>query len=366
MVNKKNNNYKFEPDYVSLPGEMLLETIEHIGMTQAELAIRTGRPKKTINEIIKGKAMITSETARQFERVLGVPASFWNNLERNYQEKMAEIEERKSLLQQIEWLKEIPVNAMAKRGWIKSSENKIQQLQEMLNYFGVATVEAWQGVWEKALTGPRFAFRQSAAFTSETGSIAAWIRKGQIDSQEIQCKPFRDTIFKEALEKIRGLTNESPNVFVPQMTQLCANAGVAVIFVPELPGARVSGAAYWMSPQKAIIQLSLRYKTNDHLWFTFFHEAGHILQNLKKTMFLEYKVNKEDERKANKFASETLIPISSYNSFLKKGSFNTRSVEQFAQQINIAPGIVVGFLQHEKLIPYSHLNGLKVYLRWGM
>ena len=57
----------------------------HLG---AELAESTGRPRKTINEIIAGKAEITAETALQLERVLGIPASFWNNLERNYQESL--------------------------------------------------------------------------------------------------------------------------------------------------------------------------------------------------------------------------------------------------------------------------------------
>jgi addiction module HigA family antidote len=72
----------FQPNYAVPPGETLRETLEFLGMTQAQLADRTGRPKKTINEIISGKAAITAETALQLERVLGVPASFWSNLER--------------------------------------------------------------------------------------------------------------------------------------------------------------------------------------------------------------------------------------------------------------------------------------------
>ena len=96
MANKKEDEklskmyLKFEPDYTVPPGETLLETIECLGMSQAELARRTGRPVKTINEIIKGKTAITPDTALQLERVLSVPASFWNNLERNYRESLAQ------------------------------------------------------------------------------------------------------------------------------------------------------------------------------------------------------------------------------------------------------------------------------------
>ena len=76
-------------------------------MTQAELAERTGRPKKTINEIIMGKAAITSETALQLERVLGVPASFWNNLESNYQERLARLKEENYLKKHANWLEQV-------------------------------------------------------------------------------------------------------------------------------------------------------------------------------------------------------------------------------------------------------------------
>lgn len=84
---------EYAPDSVSLPGDTLQEVLEDREMTQADLAERMGRPKKTVNEIIQGKTAITPETALQLERVLGVPASFWNNLERNYREHQARKEE---------------------------------------------------------------------------------------------------------------------------------------------------------------------------------------------------------------------------------------------------------------------------------
>ena len=138
---------QFLPNYAVPPGETLLETIEAIGMSQAELAERTGRPKKTINEIIKGKASITPDTALQLERVLGTSASFWNNLERNYQETLARLNEAERLQKQITWLDEIPLATMIKRQWIKPCKNKVQQLQEVLNFFGVASLDRWKERW---------------------------------------------------------------------------------------------------------------------------------------------------------------------------------------------------------------------------
>jgi len=131
----------FQPNYAIPPGETLRETLEFIGMTQAELAERTGRPKKTINEIISGKAAITAETALQFERVLGIPASFWNNLERNYQETIARLREDEKLRSQVEWFKNFPITAMTKAGWLPKENSSIKKLKAVLNFFGVAGVK---------------------------------------------------------------------------------------------------------------------------------------------------------------------------------------------------------------------------------
>lgn len=95
-VNKITVN-TYRPNYAIPPGETLRETIETCGMTQTELAERTGMPIKAVNAIITGKASIAEETALHFERVLSVSASFWNNLERNYQEARARMQKSKRL-----------------------------------------------------------------------------------------------------------------------------------------------------------------------------------------------------------------------------------------------------------------------------
>jgi HTH-type transcriptional regulator/antitoxin HigA len=89
--------HTYEPDFAIHPGETLLETLESLGMTQKELAERSGRPLKTINEIVQGKAAIIADTALQLERVLGVPASFWNNAQRNYEAQLARNAETEAL-----------------------------------------------------------------------------------------------------------------------------------------------------------------------------------------------------------------------------------------------------------------------------
>ena len=82
----------YERHYAVPPGQTLLETLGALTMNEAELAKRTGQPVKTINQIITGKAAITPEIALQLERVLGVPARIWNNLEAHYQDARARLQ----------------------------------------------------------------------------------------------------------------------------------------------------------------------------------------------------------------------------------------------------------------------------------
>src|SRR6266571_5051819 len=134
--------YAYSPDYAVPPGDTLLEVMESLGITQAELAERTGRPTKTINEIVKGKAAITPETALQLERVLGVPASFWNNLEQNFRTALARAADRERLEGQIRWLRGIPVRSLVQMKWVEDHSDLVRQLQAILSFFGVASIES--------------------------------------------------------------------------------------------------------------------------------------------------------------------------------------------------------------------------------
>jgi len=352
-----NEHTSYAPDYVSAPGETLAELLESRGMTQAELAARTGRPKQHINEIVAGKAPITQDMALQLERSLGAPASFWNQREARFREHLARQAERERLSGQIEWLAEFPVKAMAKWGWVKGISDKVEQVRELLNYFGVASPAEWHYIWSRR----QFAFRKSEAYESRLGPLSAWLRRGELVASEIPTQPFDEARVRASLPKLRQVTVcGDPKEFVPRMTELCAAAGVAVAFIPELTGCRASGVTQWLTPEKALVQLSLRYKTDDHLWFTFFHEIGHLLLHGKKEVFVEWGgVYDEKEKEADRFAAESLIPSAHWKAIRAMGIYSKSSIRKVAAEIGVAPGIVVGRLQHERLLPPSHCNDLK-------
>jgi addiction module HigA family antidote len=353
--------YDFKPDYAFHPGETLAETLETLAMSQAQLAQRTGRPLKTINEIVQGKAAITADTALQLERVTGVPANFWNNAQRNYEAALARQAEAEQIEDGIEWLKNFPIKTLVRLGWLKKAEDQIEQMRELLSFFGVAGVAEWESIW----SSPQVVFRKSAAFEAQPTSVAAWLREGEREAQKLETQPFNRDGFTQALVEIRKLTNEEPPTFEPAMKRLCAAYGVALAFIPEVPGTRAYGATRWLSPEKAILQLSLRRKADDFLWFTFFHEAAHILKHGKKDVFIEAAQGSIDrtilqkEKEADDFATDFLIPKNAYKELIVRRPFSAKRICAFAQELGIAPGIVVGRLQHEQLIQFSQFNQLK-------
>ena len=364
MSNMIQNQYM--PDYVSPPGETLLETMEALGMSQAELAERTGRPKKTINEIINGKAAITPETALQFEKVLGVPAAFWNKRESNYREALARHDQREQLGNFVGWLNDLPISDMVNFGWIKRFRDPIQQIEEVLHFFGIASPEQWKNLAKK-YSQEGLALRTSPAFKSDPLAVVAWLRKGELEAHNIDCASYNISKFRGNLTIIRGLTTRPPEVYLRKLVELCAEAGVAVAFVPELPRrTRTSGATLWLTPKKALMQFSFRYQTDDQFWFTFFHESAHILSGRRK-IFLEDEYtnySQVEEQQANRFAEKSLIPEGKIKKFMALRPRSKSVIKTFANNIGIAPGIVVGRLQREAVLPYTHLNGLKIRLDW--
>lgn len=364
MANTATNAY--QPDYAVTPGEVLEYELELRQMSKAELAKRTGLTEKHINSIVKakGKSAITPETAIKLERALGMPVEYWLNLEAHYQETQARLAEEAQLERDLGWLKKVPVNQMAKLGWLAKHSDKKDQLVEVLRFFGIASVDQWDDMWPRLAV----AYRQHNKQEIYPEAVSAWLRQGELEAARIDCAPYDKAAFRRALDQVRHLTSvANPAEFVPAMQASCAAAGVAVVFVPALSKTGVSGATQWLNPQKAVIQLSLRYKTNDHLWFTFFHEAGHILLHGKKELFIEggNGMDEAKEHEANQFAEQELIPRRAFAEFATQTPFSKAAIIAFAQTIDLAPGVVVGQLQHKGLLPNTHCNDLKVRYQWA-
>jgi HTH-type transcriptional regulator / antitoxin HigA len=338
---KAKKQYAYEPDYAVAPGETLSEVMTSLDMNQKELAQRLELTEQTLIRIFKGEQPISYTTANRLELVTRVPARFWNNLEAEYREQLAKVEERQRLADSIEWLKTIPVKELVDRGCLESQPDKVSMLREVLKFYGVGSVDAWSDIWAV----PAVAARRSPCFETRPGDASAWIRQGELQAHEVACQAYDKTRFKEALQQIRGLTCETAEVFEPAIKRLCAEAGVAVALVREMKKVPWSGATKWLTPNKAMILLCLRGKGEDKFWFSFFHEAGHVLHDSKKDLLINDGSHDDPrEERANQYAADILIPAK-YNLVIP--SLRSRAeVLQLATELGIAPGIVAGRYQH--------------------
>lgn len=363
----------FAPDWVSPPGDTIADVLEERGWTQAELARRLGYTEKHVSQLINGKAAITEDTASRLERVLGSTAGFWLRKEATYRERL----ERQQFAQRcagwVDWLDRLPIKELMAQGVVSKArlveKNKPALVEACLRFFGVASPGEWEGVYVADLKAQ---YRRSRAEQSDLAAIATWLRLGEKQAEGWDAPKFDRARFEEALKEIRLLTTQPPQVFEPQMKRLLRDAGVTLALVPAIPRAHVSGVARWLSPSRPLIQLSLYGKTNDRFWFTFFHEAAHILLHGtsaqdRKAVFLDDPDGGESENalehEANRWAADFLIPPADAREL---PMLKTRtSVLAFANRLSIHPGIVVGRLQHEGIVPYaSPLNALKASFRW--
>ena len=347
---------EYRPDVAISPGSTILEMIAAKGMSQAALAERMKRPPNKVNEMIHGRRAISEETAMELELVLGLPASFWLDLERNYQLTQRRLAANGRLQAEAEDLKKFPLRKMIQHGWVEKASSKAEQVRRVLSYFGIA---AFSQLNKSAVQAP--AFRKSLTKQACPYALAAWLRRGEIEATEIETGIYNAHRLKSDLKQIRSFTLLPIDQAVSRLKSVCASHGVAVVFVPHLPKSYVSGAAYWLG-DKPVIQLSLRFRTDDHLWFSFFHELGHIFLHGKKETFLDDFKNDENEkeREANEFASKSLIPDAQYRRLTSLDYRRQEVIEGFAAEIGISPGIVVGRLQHSGLLNYKiTFNSLK-------
>jgi len=357
------SKHKFEPDYVVAPGATLKESLDAQGISQVQFAQRTGLTKKTISQIINGIAPISYETAGRFELATGIPANFWNRRELRYREALARRKTLASLAHHDTWLKEIPLDVLMERGYVEPSNDTGTLVHRALRFFGVSSVDAWR----KALLTPAVQYRSSKAEAKYPGFVAAWLRMGELQAEAIDCDKYNAEEFRRLLRnEIRELTTTSGQVWRKRLPELCAQAGVVFVLTREIPRAAVSGAARWLLKREVpLIQISLKFKTDDQTWFSFYHEAGHVLLHGRRKLYVDYGKDDEteEERQANVFARDLLIPPENVAEFPRLR--RKAAIRRFAASIGVSPGIVVGRLQHDHYLEPKHCNDLKKKYEWS-
>lgn len=355
----------FQPDWFSRPGDTVSALMSRCGLSPTELAERLGRDRLTVRDILAGMATIDESLADGLAEAIGGTPSFWRKRQATYDRCLSRAADAVPPGTANNWLRQIPLSGMASSGWIERPPSRPRALRSCLAYFGVTDPEEWRRRYA-AVSGD-VAFRTSPSFELSLGPLSAWLRQAEIEASMMPCAKWDRDVLEANLGRLRKLTLlREPSKFLPRLQSISAEAGIAVVILRAPSGCRASGATRFVSADRAMVVLSFRHLSEDHFWFTLFHEVGHLLLHGRSATFVDLDIAATDEREreANDFAATTLIPAARHDEMVTLGGRSQR-VLRFAASVGISPGVVVGQMQHQGLLGPANLNFLKRRYTWG-
>lgn len=352
----------FDPDWVSPPGDTIRDALVARQLTLDDFAAQIGLSRGAAVELLSGELAIDDPLADRLSEAIGASGHFWLNREARYRLRLKRREMGAAGKAQRAFLKQLPLRDMKAYGWLDAFAH-LPDDEAALCFFddddgdwrvnGLSLVQA-------------VAFRTSYAHETNTAAVAAWLRQGVIQADKIGCAPWNPEALRAAIPRLRALTRvKDPSVFFPKLVEMCRQCGVAIIFARTPMGCRASGAAHFAKPNKVIIQLSFRYRSDDHFWFTFFHEVAHLLLHGNSGLFIDGSnyTETDEEAEANAFAAKTLIPPECDAELAHLGrKFSV--IMRFAKRLGVSPGVVVGQMQNRGLLHHDQMNFLKVRYDW--
>lgn len=332
------------------PGYTIREQLEDRHITQKEFALRMDMSEKHISKLINGEVHLTPEVASRIEAILGISARYWNNQEALYRETLQRVNEENAMDADIALLQKIPYAEIANLGWVGSVKKAPDKVRNMRRFFEVAHL----GVIDR-LKMPNVVYRLQAKSKKKDYVLLVWVQKARLTARELEVSPVNLARLTQIVPEIRKLTFKQPEEFLPELSRMLAECGIALVHLPHLKGSFLYGASFF-DGRKIVMALTARGRDTDRYWFSVFHEIGHIL---KGHISKPFGADDEDEKEADEFARDILIPPDKYRDFTGDKNYTYSRVKEFASEIGIDAGIIVGRLQKDNKIKFDELNGLK-------
>lgn len=317
----------------------------------AQLQMKTSE----LQSLFEGETPVTLSVARKLTAVVGATVEFWLTRDLQYQESLVDV-------RNYEWVQRLPLKEMVRRGWVKTSSDWRDRLATCLNFFGIKDVRDWEAQYGPSI---EVLFRSSPTYDKDKWVVSAWLRQSERLASAIPTQEWNRPRFIEVLHSVRSMSTwPDPQKFLPALTQSFAQAGVALVILQAPPGCPVSGASHFVNGRPCIV-LSARHLSDDHLWFTLYHEGAHLILHDPSQVFIDgdeaNSAADGTEAEANYFAQQILVP---------RGLTLTRrptaqQVIRVAAREGISPGILVGQLQHANVVGHDALNSLKRRYRWN-
>lgn len=354
---------EFTPDWFSKPGDSLRALMSRRRIAATDVAKHLHGGMAALRGLLDGTGSIDLPQAEVLARHLGGTESFWLKRQANYEAALERAVDRATAIEGDEWLL-LPVPGEKPRGRL-SAEKRRAEVRRRLTFFNVGTMKAWDARYGRICSDTLF--RKSEAFSSDDAAILMWLRSGELGADMVDTKTWSAGNLEDRLGEIRKLSKvKDPELFLPKLKVLCAEAGVAVVAKRAPQGCPASGASRMVAPDKAMILLSFRGLSDDKFWFTVFHEIGHLMLHGTQTFIdaeMDGKGVDNAEREANDFASRCIVPERNAEEFVRLDGARDEVV-RFSVRVGVSAGLTVGQMQHREMIRQDQLNYLKRRWRW--
>lgn len=326
------------------PGEFLKEELDERGWSQTALAEIMGRPVRLINEIIAGKKAITPETAIQLGQSLGTGPELWMNLENQYQ--LSKVRAPDALIARRAFLYgRFPVREMIQRGWIEATKNTEVLEQQFREFFGLTSIEEAVSFCHAA--------KKTQADAPATPLQLAWLMRARRLAMEMIVGSYTEAKLRAALPQLTALLSAPAET--RHVARLLADCGVRFLIVEPIPGTKIDGGCFWLADDRPVVALSLRLDRIDNFWFVLRHELEHVLCQHRRDGFIldtdlesiSVEQLSQEEAAANSAGANFCTPKTEIDNFIARVApfFKEDRVLQFAQGLQLHPGLVVGQLQ---------------------
>lgn len=352
----------FEPDWFSKPGDTVLTLMRRRNVTADSLAAALPGGLDAVRGLFDGSSRVDDAVAEGLSAVVGGSAGFWLKRQANYERAVERVVHAVPEGEFDGWLRNVPVPG-GRAGDVRSEKGRRQAVRQRLIFFNVNNLETWTRRYGSIRSETQF--RTSPALASDDGAVSMWLRQGELEAALHSAAAWNAKGLEASVGEIRGLSRIGhPSRFLPKLRAVLARSGVVLAIVKAPSGCRASGAARMISPDRAMILMSFRFRADDQFWFTLFHEVGHLVLH-GGCSFVDDEETLEDDREqeANAFARDCIIPPERRPEFRDLPPAR-EAVLRFSVSCGIAPGLTVGQMQHRKMIGHDRLNGLKRRWTW--
>lgn len=355
-------------NYAVAPGEYLEEWIHDQGLSQQRVAEFLGCSRKQVNEIVNGRAPITSDTAIRLERVVGIPADSWLRYEAAYRADLARIADQEDLVKHADEIDPNAVSYLRSLGATKATRRSPGTLvSDFLAFHRCGTWDAYVHLHESASSGDyALATLKDAGASVDQTVLSTWLRAAEL------AEPFergRSYVYdaeqlNSALPQLRARAATPDSTMLRDIAGMLASVGVVFMVVEPPKKFPLLGMTRWIDKRVPVIQQTGRWGKDGFVVWALFHELGHVLNDPRGEMHLEYstekKRNSAAEKAANAFAMDILFGEEGIKPF--EGLQRDREIAEAARQLGISPGVAVHQMHRRRLLDYKFGNQLCVDL----